>query len=164
MHLFELHNSRQDLEWQNEGAGTFTTTFTAGDMNYGITVQTEVVEDRVFGRVDFHVKGVDGKLRHDMVNIGPKAFEVLGVVVNGVRERFGDLDGYLFVAKRALYPDEYDRRIKIYGRMAHKLHIENNMHISSVSRPSEHAFMLTHKAAAMDILRQLLGDELKDYQ
>lgn len=160
MNLFELHNSRRDLDWSDEGAGIFTAEFEATELRYGIIVQTETVDGFTFGRVDFHVKTEDGRLRHDSVNIGSGAFEVLGIVVNGVRERFADLDGYFFVAKRSLYPEEFEKRVKIYGRMAHKLHVENSMHLGSIKRPDEHAFVLTYQELAMTTLKSLLGDDL----
>lgn len=161
MNLIEIYNTRQDLTWETQG-DEHTAEFEVEGVRYGITVTTENSGELHFGRVDFHVKEPGGKLRFNASEAAPTAYAVLGTVANGVAERFGDLDGVYFVAKKALYPSEYEQRVRLYGKIAHRLHIKLQLGLSFITRPDESITLLTRNDAALARLRELLGDELGD--
>lgn len=158
MNLLELHNTRLDLEWEDVG-DEHRTTFVLDDRRYGITLRQELSPGELsFIRVDFYAIDDEGRFSLEATNVHEHAFKVLGVVVNAVRERFPTADGYYFVVKKRLYPDEYERRLRIYGRMAHKLHIENSMVTNRWQLNDETVFALTRDAAGTTELKTLLGE------
>lgn len=161
MNLIEIYNTRQDLDWTKQG-DEHLTKFQQDDVRYGVVVTIEESRGLRFGRVDFHVEEEDGSLRFDASAASPSVYSVLGIVTNGVIEQFGDLDGIYFVAKKALYPDEYEQRVRIYGKIAHRLHLRLKLGMSFINRPEESISILTRNTQALDVLHDLLDEELKE--
>jgi hypothetical protein len=108
----ETLDSRQDLDWANEGGGTWSTTFDIKDRRYGITVLEEHHDGMKIAGVNFTING-DVKAS----DLHTDQFKVLGIVKNGVMERFGDCDGFYFVAKKAADQEHYESRVKLYSRL-----------------------------------------------
>jgi hypothetical protein len=160
MDLVEIYDTRHDLVWQSLG-DEYVAEFEEDGITYGIVVTTEEAKNLHFGRVDFHVKEPDGSLRFNASEASPKAYTVLGVIANGVVERFGNLDGVYLVAKKALYPAEYEQQVRLYGKIANRLHLKLGLGLSFIERPTESIFILTRNKETLDALHYILGYELK---
>lgn len=163
MNLVEIYNTRRDLTWSSQG-DEHLAEFEEDGVRYGVVVTIEEGAGLRFGRVDFHVKEKDGSLRFNAREASPSVYSVLGIISNGVVERFGDLDGFYLVTKRSLYPDEYEQRVRLYGKIAHRLHLKLQLGLSFINRPNESISLLTKNDTALELLKQLLGDELKGQQ
>jgi hypothetical protein len=157
MNLIELHNTSIHLDWEEDDDGA-SASFTLGDDSYGISVKKELVESSIFVRIDFHSVTAGG-IQHAATNTHGNAFRVLGVVVNGITTHFRNVDGYFFVAKKRLYPQEYEKRKSIFSRMAYKLHIEHSLLYRVLDEADSTAYVLARTAEAMRALDIIIGDD-----
>ena len=160
MNLLELHNTKLDLNWEGDDQ-VQRATFSLDDRRYRISAILEDVEGYTAAHIEFTVENDSGEFSHDATNLNAHAFKVLGIVVNGVVAHLGRLDAYYFIAKQRLGA-EYERRCRIYGRMAHKLHVEHDLTYATVNYPGEKAFILARTDKVMVAIKTLLGDDLKE--
>lgn len=141
-----------DLDWIQENVETAVASFSIEGRPYKITVRIEVVSDRKICRVDF--SGSDSIVATDLHK---DQFKVLGIVKNGVVERFGDSDGFYFVAKKNADPVHYDSKKKLYGRLRSWLAAERNLLSKAEERPDETIFYLAQSKEAMALM---IGEDL----
>jgi hypothetical protein len=147
----EVLHSRADLDWLPEPGG-FTTTFSIDGREYGISVQIEQHQDLSFLRVDFHFKSEQGP-QHTRTGFSTDQFKVVGIVANGVKERFPTEDGYYFIAKRGVNPEGYESRVKLYRRVVDRLRVELSLFSFAKDTPTETVFMLARNREALDIMK-----------
>ena len=145
--ITETLDSRADLDWAQEDEETFVTRFAIEDRAYGIIVRIEKADGSSIGRVDFTA---DGSLV--ATDLHKDQFAVLGIVKNGVIERFGDCDGFYFVAKKGADPEHYSSRKKLYGRLRSWLSAERNLLSRSEERPDETIFYLAQNKEVMALM------------
>ena len=151
MKLQEVLHTRLDLDWVSEPRG-FTASFTLADNQYGISVAIEELDGLSFLRVDFHLRTEIGQ-QHTRTGFNRDQFKVVGIVANGIKERFPSEDGYYFVAKKAVDPEGYESRVKLYRRVVDRLRVELGLLAHVEETPTETAFMLARSKKAEEIMR-----------
>lgn len=148
--LIEALETRRDLVWEQDGSD-FLTHFCIEERCYGIVAQPETYQDLTFLRVDFHFKD-ETEIVHARTGFNTDQFKVIGIVANGIKERFPSEDGYYFVAKRALDADGYEGRKALYSRVMHRLRVELGLHHKTEEHPDETIFYLARGKKALDVL------------
>ena len=148
----ETLDSRQDLSWAQEDDETFISYFVIEDRSYEIIARVEEAEGFKIVRVDFRagesVAATD--LHKDQ-------FKALGIVKNGIVEKFSSCDGFYFVAKKNADPDHFQSRKKLYGRMKAWMAAEHDLHQRSEERADEVIYYLGKTA---DVMRVMTGEDL----
>lgn len=153
MKLIEVLKTRMDLEWQSEPGGELAD-FVIDEQEYRIVIAVENVEGLTFVRVDFSAKVADG-YSLNLTGYNRHQFKVLGIVSNGVKERFPDSDGYYFVAKRSYDPEGYVSRVTAYRRIADRLRVEMQLSHHYEERQDETIFYLARTDAALMMMMML---------
>lgn len=151
MKLHEVLHTRLDLDWVSEPGG-FTTSFSLGENSYGISVAIEQHEGLSFLRVDFHLRTEAGA-QHARTGFNTDQFKVVGIVANGIKERFPTEDGYYFIAKKAADPEGYESRVKLYRRVYDRLRVELYLLGHTEQTPTETIFMLARHHSALEVMR-----------
>lgn len=157
MLLREIMNSRMNLIWTHEDY-VFRTSFSLDDKEYGITVIEENIDDIKTIRVDFHFVSDKGDFIHHATNFNKNAGKILGIVGNGIIDKFKNYDIIYFTAKRNACSsnDEYQSRITMYRRLLHKLCIENSMMPVNVNIDDEQVFGLCKNTNAEKAFRDFI--------
>jgi hypothetical protein len=140
--LLEVFKTRQDLVWNNEG-GLQTTTFSLDEQIYGNTIRVDEHNGIKFHEVAFTVNNADSK-SHGATNFNKNQFKILGIVSNGLKERLTGANLVYFTAKvyTSNSTDEYQSKVKLYSRLAHKMAVELGMYETVKSLGDETVFVI----------------------
>lgn len=145
--VMEALTSRRDLDWADEGHDVFSTSFNIEDRPYQIVSRLEHEDSMTFCRTDFTAAGLV-----TATDLHTDRFPVLGIVTNGIKERFLGLDGYYFIAKKAADPEHYHSRCKLYTRIQAWMSAELNLLHHIEETPSETIFYLARDAERLAVM------------
>jgi hypothetical protein len=157
MKLSEVLNSRQDLTWFHDD-GSYHADFFIDDRKYGISASKEELEGLTFLSVDFHFEDSEGKIHHEATGFNKDAGKVLGIVGNGIREKFKEADCIYFLAKlrTGSSSDEYNARCKLYSRLLQKLSVELNLRSFVQDLGDEKVFALCKNNDVIEKFKDLI--------
>ena len=152
--LLEVFKTKEDLVWQLDG-DSFVTTFRVKDNHYGITIRNDNHNGVDFYDVSFSFLD-NNTVSHGSTNFNTDQFKVLGIVSNSIKKQIPNARVILFSAKlgNSNNQSEYDKKVKLYSRMAHKLGIENSMLSSTIDLGDETVFVLTKTVDLMNMFKQ----------
>jgi hypothetical protein len=140
--LLEVFKTKKDLTWANQ-SGLYTTSFILDSQQYGITIREDSADDITFYEVSFTADNTEGR-SHAATNFNKNQFKILGIVSNGIKEKIKDADLVYFTAKSYTSNSdiEYQSKVKLYSRLAHKMAVELNMYEEIKSLGDETVFIL----------------------
>lgn len=111
------------------------------DHKYGISVVEDSIEGHNAIRVDYHFEADDGSLVHGLTKLNTDAFQVFGIIGNGVIEKFNPIPEIVyFVLKKRLCTSidesgnqqfdekQFEQKKTIYGRLRDKFATELQYH------------------------------------
>ena len=148
--LLEIFKSRKDLVWSDQ-AGLMTASFILDNQEYGITIRADEANGITFYEASFTANN-SGSKSHAATNFNKNQFKILGIVSNAIKEKIKGADLVYFTAKSYTSNSdiEYQSKVKLYSRIAHKIAVELNMYEGIKSLGDETVFILAKSQFLLD--------------
>lgn len=161
MLLHEIATSRQDLQWKQHGELHEAEFFVDGN-KYGISVIEDTIDGFNAIRVDYHFEASDGTLNHGVTGLNSGAFRILGIVGNGVLEKFKPAPEIVyFVLKKRLCTalkdgvkvfdqKQFEQKKAVYARLRDKFAAELEYHKWGTSDGEDQVFFVCKTSQIKD--------------
>jgi len=153
--LLEVFKTREHLVWTDQ-SGLSATTFVLDQQTYSITIREDGFNNIPFYEVSFAIINDTGEKSHSITNFNKNQFKILGIVSNGIKEKIPKAKIVYFVAKSSTSTNdiEYNARIRLYSRIAHKVAMELSMFEEIVSLGDETVFIIAKTQQLLTLAKQ----------
>jgi len=149
MRLAEIIETRRDLDWDHQGI-SYGAKFELDGITYGISAERNKFEGMPALEVFFYIINSETERDMSLTHIGENQFKVIGIVANGIKEKFSDENIIWFSAKTDVDHDEVQRRFSFYEKLASRLGRANNMFVATGKSGSSYVCVLYKKYSDKD--------------
>lgn len=163
--LLEVFKTKENLVWDDQ-SGLSITSFVLGGQQYGITIREDSANGVTFYEVAFTANNPSSR-SHSATNFNKNQFKILGIVSNGIKEKIDGADLIYFTAKldtaklntdddskNANIKAEYQSKVSLYSRIAHKIAVELSMYEGIVSLGDETVFVIAKTQQLLNSAKQ----------